>query len=270
MTSVFEKYKKDLKNLVKQGESLLLSMQYHCEPKEFERQVKNAIKDEIEYKKFMEGLPNFKSNYQAWYSEAKVLLKQLLPDRLDDFARLYEKPKNRKAIQYGNYIIEDYLQSLTITDSWGEKRVGPSAAIPQFEQQLSILKAIEQRFESSLFDIRQLVQADIFDSELDAARELLKNKFSRAAGAMSGVVLERHLEQVAINHNIKITKKNPTINDLNDLLKEAEAIDTPQWRYNQHLADLRNLCDHNKKQEPTIENVQDLIMGVEKVTKTLF
>ena len=44
-----------------------------------------------------------------------------------------------------------------------------------------------------MFDIRQLVQADLFDSELDAADELGKKKFTRAAGALAGVVLERHL-----------------------------------------------------------------------------
>jgi len=55
-------------------------------------------------------LPNFKSNYQTWYSESLILLKYLLPDRLNDFIKLYEKPKNRKVVSYDNYSIEDYLQ----------------------------------------------------------------------------------------------------------------------------------------------------------------
>jgi hypothetical protein len=129
---------------------------------------------------------------------------------------------------------------------------------------------VKTRFESSLFDIRQLVQADLFDSELDAARELGKHKFTRAAGALAGVVLERHLAQVCDNHNIKMTKKAPNIADLNNALKEASVIDVPQWRFIQHLADIRNLCDHDKKSEPTVEQVDDLIAGVMKVTKTLF
>jgi len=52
------------------------------------------------------------------------------------------------------------------------------------------IKVVKERFESSLFDIRQLVQADLFDSELEAAEELAKNRFSRAAGAVAGVVLD--------------------------------------------------------------------------------
>ena len=129
---------------------------------------------------------------------------------------------------------------------------------------------MKARFESSLFDIRQLVQADLFDSELDAAKELAKHKFTRAAGALAGVVLERHLAQVCQNHGIKIVKKEPGIADLNNALKEANVIDLPQWRFVQHLADIRNLCDHNKKSEPTVEQVDDLVAGVTKVTKIMF
>jgi hypothetical protein len=129
---------------------------------------------------------------------------------------------------------------------------------------------VKARFESSLFDIRQLVQADLFDSELDAAKELAKNKFTRAAGALAGVILERHLAQVCDNHGIKVAKKAPGISDLNNTLKEAGVIDVPQWRFVQHLADIRNLCDHNKKMDPTAEQVNDLMAGVMKITKTLF
>ena len=34
--------------------------------------------------------------------------------------------------------------------------------------------------------------------------------------------------------------------------------------------DIRNLCDHHKDREPTQQEVEDLIKGVEKITKTLF
>ena len=144
-----------------------------------------------------------------------------------------------------------------------------AAGVARMEQQLRILESAKQRFESSLFDIRQLVSADLFDSEILAAEALLKNNFLRAAGAVAGVVLEKHLIQVCENHAIKVTKKNPTISDLNDLLKNADVIDTPRWRANQHLADIRNLCDHNKTKEPTTDQVSDLVDGVAKVLKTL-
>ena len=197
-------------------------------------------------------------------------MRQLLPDRLPDLVRYYEKPRSRKDITYANYVIEDYLEGLKITGAGNRKIVEPNAAIPRFEQQLSIVKSIQERLRSSLCDIRQLAQADLFDSELDAAKELAKNKFTRAAGALAGVVLERHLKEVCGNHNVTIRKKNPQISDLNDALKGAAVIDTPQWRSIQHLGDLRNLCAHDKESEPTTDQINDLLAGVANVTKTIF
>ncbi|MGI8509777.1 MAG: hypothetical protein ACR2MQ_10665 [Gemmatimonadaceae bacterium] len=269
MTSNLDRYKGDLQKLIDRGELLHLGIQADCLPEEFAKALKKQHGPKASV--IAKALPSFNQEYQTWYSEAKVLLRQLLPDRLADFVRHYEKPKPRKDISYENYRIEDCLQGLNVTRGWQkEKVVGPDAAIPHLRQQLAILAAVKARFESSLFDIRQLVQADLFDSELEAARELAKNKFYRAAGAVAGVVLEKHLAQVMDNHTIKIAKKTPTIADLNDALEGHDVIDVPLWRSIQHLGDLRNLCDHNKKVDPTAEQVDDLIGGVAKLSKTLF
>jgi hypothetical protein len=75
---------------------------------------------------------------------------------------------------------------------------------------------------------------------------------------------------VCVSHGVKVTKKSPTIADLNDALKGAGVIDVSQWRFIQHLADIRNLCDHSKASEPTVEQVGDLIAGVMKIVKSLF
>jgi len=269
MISNLDRYKKDLESLILTGDKLYMALQLEHNREQFENAVKKNYGKKA--KEFIDGLPSFGDTYQSWYSEAKSLVKQLLPDRLSDFVRHYEKPKPRKDITFENYRIEDCLQGLTITRSYDRhKIVGPDGAIPHFKQQLAIVESVKARFESSLFDIRQLVQADLFDSELDAASELLRQKFTRAAGALAGVVLERHLAQVCANHEVTISKKNPGISDLSAVLKEAHVFDVPQWRFVQHLADIRNLCDHSKTVDPTAEQVADLISGVAKVTKTVF
>ena len=266
-----DRYKKDLDALLDKGGQLHMAIQHECSPQEFARVVETSFGDKA--KEFIEGLPAFNDEYQPWYSEAKVLVRQLLPDRLSDFTRYYEKPKPRKGITVENYTIEDYLQGLKVTRTGGitsSTVVGPDAAIPRFYQQLSIVKSIRERFRSSLFDIRQLAQADLFDSELDAAKELAKNKFTRAAGAVAGVVLERHLKEVCDNHGVTVRKKDPQISDLTELLKGEKVIEIPQWRFIQHLGDLRNRCAHDKESEPTADQVEDLLAGVAKVTKTIF
>jgi hypothetical protein len=269
MTTNLDRYKKDLDALLETGHELLSAMQAQALPEEYER----ALAKHVGKKKAAEtinSLPSFLDQYQPWYSEAKSLIRQLLPDRLEDLVRHYEKPKPRKEITWENYRIEDYLQSLTVNRGWqNEKIVGPEAAIPQFRQQLAIVTSVKNRFESSLFDVRQIVQADLFDCELDTAAELARNGFARAAGAVAGVVLERHLAQVCANHAIAI-KKKPCISDLNNAVKESGVADIPTWRFVQHLGDIRNLCDHGTSIDPTTEQVNDLVAGVKKITKTLF
>jgi len=269
MASNIDRFRSDLDALVLSGQRLEYSMQRECiGKKNFDAQVAKELGDRAG--EFIKTLPPFKAAYQAWYSEALVLLTQLLPERVDDFRRLYDKPKGRKEITFENYHIEDYLQGLCVTRYGDEVVVDSSAAIPRFAQQTAILAAAKKRFESSLFEIRQLVQADLFDSEIESARELLKNRFHRAAGAIAGVVLEKHLSQVCTDHRVKVPKKHPTIGDLSDQLKAANVVDTAQWRFIQHLADIRNLCDHNRRAEPKDEQVLDLIDGVGKIMKTVF
>lgn len=272
MTSNLDRYAKELDALIAKGGQLINAHQYSYNPDGFKKAVAKGFgKDKKAAKEFIDKLPDFDREYQAWYSEAFAVLKQILPDRLADFVRHYEKPKSRKDITFENYRIEDALQGLTVTRGYEKQRIaGPEAAATHLSQQLGILKAAKARFSSSLYDIRQMVMADLFDSELDAAGELLKHGFERAAGAMAGVVLEKHLAQVCDNHNVKITKKHPTISDFNDALKTASAIDLPAWRFHQHLADIRNICDHGKARDPTPTQVRELLDGVAKVVKTTF
>jgi hypothetical protein len=257
--SKFQQYKRDLDNLLDTARQLYMGILFETD----------YVKDPKGKKKLAKSKRlDFKTSYERWYSEALEIIRQLLPNRLDDFRNLYKLEK-RKEIDHLTYTISDYLIGL-VTKRGGEVLTEGKAAVPKFGQQVLILQAAYGRFESSLFDIKHLLQADIFDSEIESSRELCKKGFLRGAGAVAGVVLEKHLCQVCESHNIKIPKKNPTISNHNDLLKEQGIIDTPKWRSIQRLGDLRNLCDHKKEREPTKEDVLELIDGVEKTSKTLF
>ena len=260
---VLERYQQDLDELLRTGQKVVHALQYEFDRASFTELAQEQLGDEAQ--EFLDALPYFSDAYQPWYSEAKTLVKQLLPERLDDFVRYYERPRTaRKDISYFNYTIEDALNGLRISRS-----LGPTAARRSVQQQVNIVGSIKSRFESSLFDIRQLTQADVFDSELETAKELVKNGFLRAAGIVAGVVLERHLKEVCTRRNVTVRKRRPQLSDLNDRLKDTGVIDTAQWRFNQHLGDLRNLCAHDDASEPSRDQVNDLVAGVAKVTKTI-
>lgn len=267
MAANIDRFKKDLGDLVRRGSILECTMVRDTLGKDALRKALGDLSDEA-FEDFLKLLLPFKTEYEKWYSESLSLLRGILPDRVQDFKNLYEIPKGRKSADYANYVIEDYLINLRVTHG-GSVKVKPEAAIPKLQRQTAILSAAEARFESSLFEIRQLVQADLFDSEIESARELLKNQFLRAAGAIAGVVLEKHLRQVCDDHSVSIGKKNPGIGDLNEALKNASVIDIPQWRHVTLMGDYRNLCDHNKQKEPTGEQVSDLIDGTDKILKTI-
>lgn len=268
--SNLEKYRKDLDALISESSTVSTSLLKQAYGAEFEELIlKQQGMDKTKAKKELDSIKPFVEVYHHWYSEALILVKQLLPDRLADFIRLYERPKTRKELSHDTYRIEDACQGL-VGRRGGEVTVSLKTAVNLLDQQIAIVESIKRRFESSLFDIKQLVQADLFDSELGAARELLKNKFTRGSGAIAGVVLEGHLAQVCENHAVKLTKKNPSISDYNQALKDANVIETAQWRFHQHLGDIRNKCDHSKTDEPTVDEVKDFIDGVAKVIKTVF
>lgn len=231
-----------------------------------------ALHEELDGKKRSQKLPlSFHDDYQNWYSEARLVVEQLLPQRLSEFTSLYEADPKRKQIHALNYTIADYLNGIRPKpDVMGHKPFDELVIFGRFQTQIMILDSIARRFESSLFEIKQLAQASLFDSELDAADELLRVGFLRASGAIGGVVLEKHLAQVCASHKVTVKKTDPTISELNDLLKGAGVIDVSTWRPIQRLSDLRNICVHNKNHEPLKEEVAELIAGVRKISKTLF
>ena len=156
--------------------------------------------------KYEEIKGSFEEKYQGWYTEATALVRQLIPDRLNEFQKLYLGDNKRKEVNLLTFTIQDWLHGFRSSSSpMGEKRFDDrSCTVTRFRMQRSILGAVESRFESSLHDVRQLVRADLFDSELEMAGELLKTGFLRAAGAVAGVVLEKHLGQVAENHSVRL------------------------------------------------------------------
>ena len=200
--------------------------------------------------------PKFHDGYQSWFSESRAIIKQLLPDRLPDFVSHY------KSCHKEHTLVSNLLQ--------GNHGRVVDTAIGRLRQQVATVDAARSRFESSLYDIRQLLAADLFDSELAAAEELLRKAFLGPAGVVAGVVLEQHLKEVCQQRGIALQKQRPTIGDLNGLLKSHGVVDVPGFRRIGYMADIRNLCGHKRERDPKQEEVENMIAEVTKTVKTLF
>ena len=206
----------------------------------------------------------FINNYEVWYTKALLLVKQILPQRYDDFKLKYRDDK-RKQLTSSTYTI---LDGLNLVENKARSVFISRATMPLL-QQIEIVKSCKLSFESQIYNMQLLLQADIFDSEIDSAKHLLKMGFLRASGAICGVVIEKHFKSISEKHKIVIKKKSPCISDYNDAFKD-NIYDTLEWRRIQRLGDIRNLCDHSKDREPTKDEVEELISGTERITKTIF
>ena len=167
----------------------------------------------------------FGTVYQGWYSRAYKVVENLAHERLDEFTSYYLIDPKRKFCNRTTYVIQDYIRG-----THSIPRGNPNNIVQRrITNQVQILASLSSRIDSVLQDITGHLFAELQDAELTVAVQLKKVNL-RAAGAVAGVALERHLQRATQNHNISIRKKSPTISDLNDPLKQASVYGVPMWR----------------------------------------
>lgn len=275
------KIEREIDELIKLGARLHARLQLECFDTEYHDPPLKKDDDEsdedydnylkynqstIERKKKLEegskGTKSFNLEYEKFYTLALKFVKSIEPGRLDDFVKQY-KDEKRKEVSVATYLISDAI--VGYEHSYGNySRI---SAAPRMATQVGILLAIQENLSKSLNDIDTLIRADLFDDELESASHLLARGHIRAAGAVAGVVLESHLAVVSDRHGFKSRKKNLNIADYNEFLKSEGHFEIAEWRRVQSLADIRNLCDHQKGREPSTDDVSDMIKGVARVIK---
>jgi hypothetical protein len=207
----------------------------------------------------------FRSDYQSWYTTARALVQLIGSDRLADFEELYRPKKVPSKLTISDYGIFFFLNGVTLTF---DQDPGGTAG-QRFVQQAHIVRSLRSRVDSVVERVRETLNAELLDTELAAARELLHAGHLRAAGAVAGVAVERHLHDLVLTHQILIAKKNPTIAEYNDRLRDASIYPQTTWRRISLLADIRNVCTHAKGREPTAEEVDTLVSGAAWLTKSV-
>lgn len=253
MISSKEKIMAEVTALVAEGYTIAIQEINNVNPeKTKEKTGKEVKKDRINQR------------YQTWYTRSIHVIRSLMPERLKEFVECYEPDQKRKQIDCINYTIKDYLLCLTV-DEYSPRFFDTFGVFAtKIQHQRTIIGALLEITERRVENIETIIQAKLFDNQLDIASEMSRKGHLRAAGAIIGVVFEAHLKHFTESRSVNIGKKNPTIADFNEALKAAEVIDTPVWRHIQRLGDIRNMCVHSKEREPTKDEINDLLIGVKK------
>jgi len=142
-----------------------------------------------------------------------------------------------------------------------EKRSAYGTNLGIAKRLMPVFKAAKSDFDGGyLSSVRVLVQAEIFESELEQAEELLKSGYKTASAVIAGIVLETGLRELcdtnAIGHG-KLDKMNA------DLAKAGIYGKLEQKRITT-LANIRNSAAHGNPDEFTSDDVNDMIRDVER------
>lgn len=187
--------------------------------------------------------------YEIWFAVTKLIVDQY-SDKYSIFENNYANVKKYIFIT-GKGSKKDFLDNF----------------IDYFDIQVNILHTIIPVISLKETDFKKIITADLLDSELSQAELLYKHDYYRAAGAIAGVVLERYLKTLCEVNQITIGE-NDTIEPLATKLytsKKIPEFDVTLFKSIQHLASIRNKCDH-PKEEPKPHEVRELLDKVKKIT----
>jgi hypothetical protein len=102
------------------------------------------------------------------------------------------------------------------------------------------------------------VNAEVSESLLDQAEQVLTSGQRIAAGVLCRIVIERWIRDEAALHGIP-NPDSDKASGLNDGLKRAGAFSQPKWRQVQAALDVGNSAAHGKDNEFTAEDVTRII-----------
>ncbi len=120
-----------------------------------------------------------------------------------------------------------------------------------------------------MFDLKDLITAELFTDFLEMAEHLLENGYKDAAAVIVGSTLENHLRQLCSANSIDTNKKNnrgqliPKKSDqLNSELAKKGVYNRLDLKNVTAWLDLRNNAAHGKYDEYSHEHVSLMLSGV--------
>lgn len=134
--------------------------------------------------------------------------------------------------------------------------------VARFLRIRSVFLAAKEDFEGGyLSSVRALVQAEVFSTELDQARELLSAGYAVAAAVITGVVLETNLRELCTRYNVAAGK----LERMNADLVKAGAYNVLVQKKITALAAIRNSAAHGNAAEFNSSDVTAMLADVERL-----
>ena len=138
--------------------------------------------------------------------------------------------------------------------------VGDSNHSVLLRQQAVLLAAKDDYEGGYLNKIRDLIQAEVFESELEQAEELLHTGYLTPAAVIAGTVLETTLRQMCLDKQIAIGK----LDKMNADLAKAGVYNSLVQKQITALAGIRHSAAHGKAGDYGRDDVSNMIREVRR------
>jgi hypothetical protein len=140
---------------------------------------------------------------------------------------------------------------------------------PVYQAQ-GILRAAKDDYENGhLFELRRLVEAEVFDDFLEQAEHLFDSGYFQAAAVVAGCVLEDGLRKLCVANQVAVAPK-PKLDTMNADLAKAGVFSVLIQKRITALADLRHKAAHGKWTEFTRDDVKEMVQAIRRFMEEHF
>jgi len=127
-------------------------------------------------------------------------------------------------------------------------------------QRKAVFEAAKEDYEGGYCNsVRSLIQAEVFESELDQARQLFDAGYMTAAAVIAGTVLETTLRELCDRDGLPRGK----LDKMNADLSKAGVYNLLVQKRITALADIRNNAAHGNSSSFASDDVRDMIQYIE-------
>ena len=209
--------------------------------------------------------------FKKRFAELQLQMEQLLASQKSTFNGFLQK--NQVEID-GNLLLEWIVKTRSLigkacgVESEHYKEFSDNDTTGAYGTYLSTLESLRAVFLAAKEDYeggylkttRSLIQADVFDSELEQATSLIDTGYKLPAAVVAGVVLETALRDLCKQEGLPEGK----LDKMNSDLANVGKYNVLQQKRITALADIRNAAAHGKLDSFTDQDVKDMIRDVER------